>query len=171
MLQLSSFFSNRPVLSLRVGGPVATATAPIINPNSLKIEGFYCVTPQQQELILVCQDIREILPGGFVIDDFERLAEPADLVRLQKVLKLRYEPIGKQVVTVDKHKLGKVSDYAVDADSMYIQKLYCSQSSLKNFTGGSLSIDRSQVHEITPRQIVVNELQPKNPLPATAPVA
>lgn len=161
---------NRRVLSLRVGGAVATATTPIINPNNLKIEGFYCQTPQQQELILLCQDIREILPDGFVIDDFERLAEPEDLVRLKDTLELRFEVIGKQVVTVDKHKLGKVSDFAVDIDSMYIQKIYCAQSVLKSFTGGSLSIDRSQVHEITPRRIIINELQPKNPLAATAPV-
>lgn len=171
MLQLSNFFINRSVLSLRASGSVATATRPVINPNNLKIEGFYCTSSQGGNLILLCQDIREILPDGFVIDDFERLAEADDLVRLKDILQLNYDIIGKQVVTVDKHKVGKVSDYAVDTSSMYIQKIYSSQSIFKSLTGGSLSIDRSQVQEITARKIIITELQPKNPLPATAPVA
>lgn len=171
MLQLSNFFINRPILSLRTSGSVATATRPVINPNNLKIEGFYCVTNQKDNLILLCQDIRETLPDGLVIDDYERLADPEDLIRLKDVLELNFDLIGKQVVTVDKHKVGKVSDYAVDTSSMYIQKIYSSQSIFKSLTGGSLSIDRSQVHEITARKIIITELQPKNPLPATAPVA
>jgi sporulation protein YlmC with PRC-barrel domain len=171
MLQLSNYFLNRSVLSLRTGGPIAVATQPIINPNNLKIEGFYCNTSQQGNLILLCQDIRETLPDGFVIDDFERLADPEDLVRLKDILDLNFDLIGKQVVTVDKHKVGKVSDYAVDTSSMYIQKIYSTQSIFKSLTGGSLSIDRTQVHEITARKVIITELQPKNPLPATAPVA
>lgn len=171
MLQLSNFFANRSVLSLRAGGPVATTTTPIINPNNLKIEGFYCTTSQKGQLVLLCQDIREILPDGFVIDDFERLADPKDLVRLKEVLDINFNLTSKQVVTVDKHKLGKVGDYAVDTTSMYIQKIYVNQSIFKSFSGGSLSIDRSQVHEITPTKVVINELQPKSRIPATAPVA
>jgi hypothetical protein len=170
MLQLSSFFLNRSVLSLRTGGSVATITGPIIDPNTLKIEGFYCNTPKER-LILLCQDIREVLPSGFVIDDFERLAEPEDLVRLKEVLELQFELICKQVVTVDKHKIGKVSDYAVETSSMYIQKIYSTQSIFKSFTGGSLSIDRTQVHEITPRRVIITELQPKSPVPVPASVA
>lgn len=170
MLQLSSYFQQRPVLSLRAGGPVASVLRPLIDPDNLKIEGFYCSDNRRHDLVLLCQDIREALPDGFVIDDYERLAEPGDLVRLKKIMKIDFEPLGKQVETVDKHKVGKVSDYAVDMDSMYIQKIYSAQSLLKTLTGGSLSIDRSQIHEITPRRIIINELQPKTAMPATAPV-
>lgn len=170
MLQLSNYFLNRPVLSLRTGAPIATITAAIIDPDNLKIEGFYCDDRRRPDLILLCQDIRDTLKEGIVVDDYERLADPKDLVRLEKTLELGYDLIGKQVVTIDKHKVGKVGDYAVDLSSMYIQKIYVSQSILKNFTGGSLSIDRSQVQETTPHRIVISELQPKNPLPATAPI-
>ncbi len=171
MLQLSTFFIGRPVLSLRAGNQVATIDTPVINPNNLKIEGFYCMDSRNQLLILLCQDIREILKDGVVIDDYERLAEPGDLIRLKEVLSMRYDILGKHVETIDKHKVGKVSDYAVDTSSMYIQKIYSTQSILKNLTGGSLSIDRSQVQETTPTKIIISELHPKNPLAATAPVA
>ena len=159
MLQLSEFLKNRPVLSLRAGEPVATATAPLINPNNLKIEGFYCQSPLEKgELILLTQDIRDTIKDGFVIDDFERLVEASELVRLKDVLDLRFDLIGKQVETVDKQKVGKVSDYAVETGSLIIMKLYATQSLLKNFTGGSLSIDRTQIQEITPRRIIISEL-------------
>lgn len=170
MLQLSNFFMNRSVLSLRAGGAVATTTAAIINPDSLKIEGFYCVTPQKKELVLLCQDIREILPDGLVIDDIERLADAEDLVRLKEVLELSFELLGKQVQTVAKQKIGKVSDYAVDTSSMYIQKIYSTQSIFKSLTGGSLSIDRTQVNEITPKKVIINDLHAKSAVPATAPL-
>jgi uncharacterized protein YrrD len=159
MLQLSEFLYNRQVLSLRTGGPVATAVSPIINPNNLKIEGFYCDDQlEKKQLILLVQDIREVLREGFVIDDHERLAEPEELVRLKEIMDMRFELIGKQVETVSKEKVGKVSDFAVETNSLIIQKLYASQSILKNFTGGSLSIDRNQIQEITPRRIIINEL-------------
>lgn len=171
MLQLSKFFIGCNVLSLRSGQPVASITAPIINPNNLKIEGFYCADSRRHHLVLVCQDIREVLPNGLVIDDYERLAEPDELVRLKSVMEIDFELLGKQVVTVDGQKVGKVGDYAVETGSMYIQKIYATQSILKNFTGGSLSIDRSQVHEITPKRVVITELMPKTTVPAAAPIA
>lgn len=171
MLQLSASLLNKSVLSLRIGGPVATVTAPIINPNNLKIEGFYCQDRfDKSMLILLSQDIREILPQGFVVNDHDVLADPEELVRLKKVLDLNFALIGKQVVTVNREKVGKVADYAAETSSMYVQKLYVSQSIMKSLTGGSLSIDRSQINEITPKRVIINELMKKAPAAVTAAV-
>lgn len=168
MLQLSEFLHDRPVLSLRASEQVATIIGPIINPNNLKIEGLYCQDRfEKKELILLTQDIRDILDTGFVIDDHERLTTAAELVRLKDILDLRFELIGKQIETIDKQKVGKVSDYAVETGSLIIMKLYATQSLLKNLTGGSLSIDRNQIQEITPRRIIINELL--GSVPAVAP--
>lgn len=159
MLRLSATLLNRPVLSLRTGGVVATTTTPIINPDNLKVEGFYCFDSKGKEpRVLLYQDIRDVIPQGFVIDDFGVLAEPQELVRLRKIMDVGFDPLGKQVVTVTKDKVGKVSDYATEMETMYIQKIYVSQSLLKSFTGGNLGIDRSQIHEITPKKIIVQEL-------------
>jgi len=159
MLKLSGTLARKSILSLRTGTPIATITAPIINPNNLKIEGFYCEDRfNKQRLILLCQDIREFLPQGMVVNDHDVLAEPEDLVRLKETLKLNFNPIGMPVETTSKQKVGKVSDYAVETESMYIQKIYASQSILKSLSGGSLSIDRSQINEITSSKIIINEL-------------
>jgi sporulation protein YlmC with PRC-barrel domain len=166
MLQLSASLINKPVLSLRTGMPIATVTSAIFNPNNLKIEGFYCLDRfDKTELILLYQDIREILPQGYVVNDHDVLVEPDELIRLKDVLELKFELIGKQVETTAKVKVGKVSDYATETETMFVQKVYVSQSILKSFTGGSLSIDRSQINEITPRRIIINELLKKAPSP------
>lgn len=169
MLQLSASLLNKAVLSLRTGTPIASITAAIINPNNLKIEGFYCQDRfDKHELVLLYQDIRETLPQGYVVNDHDVLAEPEELVRLKNVLKLNFELIGKPVITLNKEKVGKVSDYATETETMYVQKIYVAQSILKSLTGGSLSIDRTQINEITPKRIIINELIKNAPVAAPA---
>lgn len=169
MLQLSSAILNRPVLSLRTGTAIATAVAPIINPNNLKIEGFYCVDRfNKKHLVLLYQDIRDVIPQGFVVNDHDNLSEPEELVRLRDIMNLDFELIGKQVITSDQKKLGKITDFATEVASMYIQKLYVSQSLLKNFSGGNLGIDRTQIVEITNKAIIINDLSGKVPARAAA---
>jgi sporulation protein YlmC with PRC-barrel domain len=164
MLQLSDVLLNQPILSLRSGTPVATITAPIIDPNNLHIEGFYCQDSKEKKvLVLLPQDIRDIIPQGLVINDHDVLAEPQDLVRLRDILNLHFELIGKHVFDTAGKKIGKVEDYATDLTSLYIQRIYVTQSILKSFTGGNLGIDRTQIVEITPKKIVVNELLNKMP--------
>jgi uncharacterized protein YrrD len=172
MLQLSNTLFNRPVYSLRTGQPVATAVSPIINPNNLKIEGFYCSdSTSKRTLVLLYQDIREMIKDGFVINDYDVLVEPDELVRLADVLNTDFSLVGKRVETVDKQKVGKVSDYALESETMYIQKIYVAQSLFKSLTGGSLSIDRTQINEITKKRIVINDLLKDSTVPAPAAIA
>jgi sporulation protein YlmC with PRC-barrel domain len=159
MLQLSEALTNRPVMSLRTGQPVATATKPIINPNNLKIEGFYCDDRfEKGEFILLCQDIRDIIPQGFVVDDHDVLTAPDELVRMQEILEIDFSLIGKPVITVAKERIGKVEDYATEMDTMYVQKLYVTRTLIKSFASGSLGVDRNQINEITDRKIIISEL-------------
>lgn len=169
MLQLSESLLNKPVMSLRTGQSVATAIEPIINPNNLKIEGFYCTDRfNKEELILLYQDIRDVIAQGFVVNDHDVLVAPDDLVRLKETMSLGFTLIGKPVVTVSKERLGKVTDYATDLDTMYIQKIYVSQSMFKSLTGGNLGVDRSQINEITDKRIIINELLKGKPAAAQA---
>lgn len=169
MLQLSANLINRDVLSLRTGAPIARVTGIILNQDSLKIEGLYCEDRfDKRQLILLHQDIREFLPNGYVVNDHEVLVEAEDLVRLKKVIDVDYQLIGKQVVTESKQRIGKVSDFATEIETMMVQKLYVTQSVLKSFTGGSLSVDRTQVVETTKSKIIISELLKGERYAATA---
>lgn len=173
MLQLHTNFYNRPILSLRTGGVIGTALRPLINPDNLKIEGFVAEDRfQKSEVILLTQDIRENLPQGFVVNDHDVLTPPAELVRLEEVLELRFDLMDKPVYTSRKKRLGKVVDYAVEVETFYVQKFYVGQSILKSLTSGQLSVDRSQVIEITNRKIVVHDpLQPTKAQAAAMPAS
>jgi len=156
MLRLSETLIGKPIMSLRTGQPVATATGAIIDPNNLKIEGFYCTDRfDRSEMVLLYQDIRDVIAQGFVVNDHDVLARPDDLVRLSKLIRLGFDLKGMRVVTVGGQRLGKVSDYAIEIETMYIQKFYVTQGFMKSLTGGNLGIDRSQVQEITKSKVVV----------------
>lgn len=158
MLKLSDSLLGRPVLSLRTGQPVATITGMILNPNNLKIEGFYCADKfDKGELVLLYQDIRDVIPQGIVVNDHDVLAEPGELIRLKKLMDIDYELLGKPVVTVSKKRLGKVVDFATEIETMYIQKLYVTQGVLKGLTSGNLGIERNQINELTDKKIIVND--------------
>ena len=174
MLQLSKGLIGQPVMSLRTGSEVARIVTPIINPNNLKIEGFYCQDRfHKGALVLLSQDIRDVIKQGVVVNDHDVLAEPDELVRLKDLLKINFDIMGKPVFTVSKEKVGKINDYATETETMYIQKLYVGQSLLKSFSGGQLSVDRTQIVEITDKKVVIGELlkPQKSAAPATLPIA
>lgn len=158
MLKLSNALLNVPVMSLRTGGAAGQAIEMIINPNNLKIEGWYVDDRfTGKKLILVSSEVRDIAPQGIVINDHEVLAEPGELVRLKPILEIGFALIGKQVVSQNGRKYGKVSDFAVETESLIVKKIYASQSIIKNFSGGNTSIDRTQIVEITNSQIIIED--------------
>jgi len=159
-------------MSLRTGTPVAYVTSPIINPDNLKIEGFYCTDVfSKEQLVLLYQDIRELLPQGFVIDDHDVLASADELVRLRDIMELAFPLLNMPVETQTKEKIGKVADYATEVETMFVQKLYVSRSVFKSLTTGQLSVDRSQIIEITPRRIIIQDPLQGKPAAAAASIA
>lgn len=159
MLLLSQTILNKPVLSLRTGGQIAQIFGFVINPNNFKVEGFYCHDNlSKQDLILLYQDVRNIIGQGVIVNDHDVLSQPDILVRLQETLKINYILIGKPVVTISKVKVGRVKDFAIDSDTFYVQKIYVGRSLMKSLSSGQLSVDRTQIIEVTDTKIIIQEL-------------
>ncbi len=170
MLKLSKALIDYPIMSLRAGGQIATTINPIINPDNLKIVAWAVQDKfSKQTLYLLSQDIRETLPLGFAVDDHDKLSLADDLIRLKDLLELNYSLFGKYVTTENDKKLGKVTDYAVDIDSMIIKKIYCTKGLIKGFTAGETSIDRSQVIETTQTRVIVEDATVKSREPKLNP--
>lgn len=168
MLTLGQALLNKKVLSLRNSAPIGLIVGMLIDPNNLKIEGWFAKDSFNKDTrVLLSKEIRDIIPQGFVVDDDNALSIPHDLVRLQPILQLNFTLIDKPVLTEDKHRLGKVTDFAFDRDSYFIQKIYASQSVLKSFSGATLPIDRTQIVEVTNRKIVVKDatVPDRSPVP------
>jgi len=157
MLRLSNNYTNRSILSLRTGGVIGVATTPIMNPNNLKIEGWYAQNRLEKgDFILPILEIRDFIIKGLVVNDHDALTHPDDMIRLKEILELRFELIGKLVVTENKKRLGKVVDYAVDEQSNFVQKIYVTPPLLKGLTNDQILIDRSQIVEITDKKIIIS---------------
>jgi len=157
---MSKSLLSRPVVSLRSGGQIAIAIEPVINPHNLKILGWWCkVTGQANQQVLLADDVREIMPRGLAINDDSDLCVPEDLVRHRKILNIRFQLMDKTVKT-KRHKLGKVSDYAYDQDSMFIEKLYVMRPLVKVFASeDTLIVGRNQIIEITDKYILVKDVE------------
>ena len=163
MLKLHNTLLNVAVLSLRTGGRAGTATKLIINPNNLKVVGWYVADRfSPADLILLAGDVREVSAKGIIINDHEVLSEPQELVRLKEILDIDYDLMGKKVVSENGKKYGKVTDYSVETGGLLIKKIYASQSILKDFSGGNLSIDRNQIIEITKTKIIISDPNEKS---------
>lgn len=172
MLKLSGAMTTINVMSLRTGGRVGTTAQIIINPNNLKIEGWYVDDKFSGErLILLANDVRDIVSQGIAINDHEVLSDPDDLVRLKPILEINFELIGKKVRSESGKNYGKVSDFAIETSSLIIKKIYASQSIVKSLSGGNLSIDRTQILEITNTTIIIDDPTVKDKVPVRLPVA
>ena len=173
MQRLSASYINRSILSLRTGGQIGVAISPIINPNTLKIEGWYSTDSYEKgEFILLSQEIRDLISKGLVVNDHDALTNPDDVVRLKDIIDIKFDLIGKGVTTETGKKLGKITDYAVNDETYFVQKLYVNPSLLRGLTQEQLIIDRTQIVEITDKKIIVSDPTIKagatNPLQAEA---
>lgn len=146
-----------PVMSLQVGGQIAKLDRPIINPNNLRVIGFYVSGSLHGGKILLTEDIREVSEVGAIVDHEDKLTDPEDLVRLHDVLELDFQLIDKPVVTLRKKRLGKVGDYVIDSLQFVIQKIHVRQSILKNWTSDQLVVHRSQIVEVTDKKVVIKD--------------
>lgn len=158
MVLMGQQLIGKPVMSLRSGRPVGRVVDIVVNPHNLKIEGWFVDSPHSKHrLILLSQDIRDIIAQGFVVDDHEALTDPAELIRLEPILKIKFELIGKPVVSASHKHFGKVNDYAFEKDTSFIQKLYMSQPLVKSFATGSSFVNRTQITEVNNQKIIVTD--------------
>jgi sporulation protein YlmC with PRC-barrel domain len=158
MLKLSIDLFNRPIISLRTGGQIGVAIRPLINPNNLKIEGWFCTTVYEKGThLLPTVEIREIAKQGIAVNDHESITHLDEFVRLKNIIAIDFQLIGKAVVAEPRKHLGKVDDYATDLDSFYIQRLYVAPQVTRLFTRDKITITRQQIVEITDKKIIVSD--------------
>lgn len=67
-------------------------------------------------------------------------------------------------------KLGTVDDYSINLESNRVQKLYVRGGMLSSWLGTNLTIDRTQIIDVTPQKITVREATIKSPIMPAEPV-
>lgn len=171
MLILGQQLIGKNIMSMRIGRAIGVTTDVIINPNNLKIEGWFAQDLENKKTVfLLSQDVRGFVEQGFAVNDHDALTDPEELVRLKDLLKLNFSLIGKTVVTDHHRRVGKVINFTLNDDNFYIQKLHIGQSVFKSLSGGELIVDRNQIIEITDNKIRIREAtaQDSTPMPVMA---
>lgn len=157
MLLRKDRLDNIQILSLQTGASIAQVSTLIIDPRELKVIGFYCEGPRLDvhPAILLTTDIREISNLGLIVDSADVLMAPADLVRLHDVLAYRFQLEGKHVVDDTGRKMGKVANFTLDSESLYVVKLQVHPSVWQSLNTAELLIDRSQIIQVTDHEVLV----------------
>jgi sporulation protein YlmC with PRC-barrel domain len=171
MYALASNIQTTPVISLQTGTTVAWTKGLILDIGSLEIKAFRCHDEETgQNLILLARDVRQFAQDCIIVDSPEELSNPDDIVRLKAMIAQSYDPIDKPVVSDSGRKLGNVEDYSLNLETCRIQKLFVRQSMLRSWLGSSLIVDRTQIIDISPKQITVRDASVKGTMLPTEPI-
>lgn len=157
MLVTGSQLEQMPIMSLQTGTLLATAEEAIIDPNDLSIKAYEVEGPNLdvRPSLLLIDDIRELSTLGMIIDSNDEFVSPEDIIKIEPLYEMKYTVLHKHVIDQDRHKIGKVIDYTVDADSFIIQQLSVKRPLFKSLKEAELLIHRSQIVEINDTQIIV----------------
>ena len=159
MLVYNSRLIGTPVLSVQASGAIASITAPVVNPDNLKILAFKLQGPiiNATNNILDVKSIREYSQLGMVIDDNDELIGPEDVVKIKEVLDLNFDLIGLKVETKKGSKLGRIIDFTLTSDDFTVQQIIVKRPAIKSFIDPELTIHRREIIEITDYKVIVKD--------------
>ena len=160
MLLTGSKLIGMPVLSLHVGGEIARTTHAVIDPDTLgvvayELEGPIIKNDPEVGDILDVKDIRELSNDGIIVDSADRFTTREDVIKFDKIMKLHFNLVGLKVVTQNGKKIGRISDYTLDSDSMIIYQLIVQRPFVSSLIDPTLTINRSQIIEIDDFKVTI----------------
>lgn len=145
------------VKSLQLGREVAKVSGFLIDPRTLKIVAFYVSGTGIgfEPAVLMPEDVREIGPVGFIIDDADKIISPDDVVRFGEIIEFNFKLDNILVVDDKKRKLGRVDSYAIDPASCFIEQLYVRPPWTQSLRVAQMIIGRKQIKDISNDKIIV----------------
>ena len=164
MLINTSRLIGCPVLSLHVGGRVATVTDIIIDPDSLKILACRVEGPlvgKESGDILPMDSVREFSHIGMIVDSTDEFVESDTIFRIRDVLALNFNLVGLKVETKKGTKLGILSDSTINPENWQIQQLIVQRPLIKSFIDPELIISRNQIFEVDDYKVVIKDSEAK----------
>lgn len=157
MLLAGSRLLNAPVMGLQTGSELARTARAIIDPRTLEIVAYEVVGPllNARPSLLRIADVREFSDIGLIVDSSDEFVALGDIVKLDTIYHLQFDPLGMTVRNSKRHKLGKVTGYTLDTNAFMIQQLSVKRPLLKSLTDTELLIHRTQITEINNHEIIV----------------
>lgn len=125
LIELSKIV-NAPVGALDRGEKVGTVKRVIVSPDQGKLIAVLIATsgfPKQAKVISFI-DIIEIDRGGVVISSSEQLLDQDEIVRVDELIKKKFNILRLKAVNREEKFLGFISDVIVDSQSGGIMRVY-----------------------------------------------
>lgn len=159
MLITNSRLIGTPVLSVQAGGPIGQVASSIVDPDSFKIIAFRLAGPliSRDCSLLDVRSIREYSNLGMVVDSIDDLISDDDVIKIQDVLKLNFDPFILKVETKKGSKLGRLIDFTVTSEDFIIQQIVVKRPAIKALIDPELTISRSEIVEITDYKIIIKD--------------
>lgn len=149
-----------PVLSLHVGGRIASVSELIVDPDDLKIIACRVEGPlvgKEVGEILPMESVREFSRLGMIVDSADEFVAPDEIIRVKKVLDLNFRLVGLKVESKQGVKLGKVSDFTVEPATWQVQQLIIQRPLIKAFLDPELTVSRNRIEEVNDYKIIIKE--------------
>lgn len=160
MLLVGSKMIGSPVLSLHVGGMIASTKEAVIDPEDLRVIAYTLDGPlikNDPEVgnMLDTEDVREVSGSGLIVDSADRFTTREDVIHFDEVMNLGFNLVGLKVVTQDGKKLGKIVDYTLDSSTFMIYQLIVQRPFMSSLLDPELTINRSQIIEIDDYKVTI----------------
>ncbi len=149
-----------PILSLHVGGRIASVSELIIDPDNLKIIGCRVEGPlvgKEVGEILPMESVREFSRLGMIVDSADEFVAPDEIIRIKNAIDLNFHLVGLKVESKQGAKLGKVSDFTVEPSGWQVQQLIVQRPLIKAFLDPELTISRNRIEEVDDYKVVIKE--------------
>ena len=163
LIELSKL-QNLPVGALDEGALVGRVHRVVVNPEDTKIIGYLVWVGKilPKGLILSQQDVVDIDQSGIVTHNRENLLEKEEVVRINEIIKHKFNLIGLKARAKSGEYLGKITDAVADTGSgdilrIYVRKIY-----------QELVFERSQIEKITWKEMIL-KCDPKERVEAKEP--
>ncbi|MBQ2637888.1 PRC-barrel domain-containing protein [Candidatus Saccharibacteria bacterium] len=163
IIELSRLLQTR-VLSLQLGGPIGEVTDAIVDHENLKILALRLRGPMinaKSGDILTVDSIREFGKLGIIINSADDLVGENDVIRVADILKLQFSLIGLKALTKRGTKLGTVTSYHLETNSMMVKDLIVKRRGFKAISDPELFIPRSEIVEINDYEVIVKDEEAK----------
>jgi uncharacterized protein YrrD len=161
MYILANQLTDLPIMSLQTGQAIAMVKQPIINLDNLEVMAIECNVGRMRrhQGVILMRDIRQFATDCVIIDSFDEIEDPHEIVRLREVMTHNFNPIDKMVVSASGQRLGRVEDYTINLKTCMLQKLYVHQSLMKSILFNNLVVDRTQIIDVNQQRFTVKDAE------------
>lgn len=157
MLFEAKSLSNLPVVSLESGQTLGFISNIIIDPDSGKVLGLLSSSNffWKDKKAVAVSDIHEFTPEMVLVRDDKSQLELEELVRIKKVVEQKIFILGSKVITESGKKLGKSTDFVINANLGILAKIYIENLWGQGYISGTLVISANKIISIEHKRIIV----------------